>query len=170
MNDLLAWALEKARQQTLTLIEDLREDQRCLQSVPGENHPAWILGHLLLGDIYLLHLLKIQELSEDFPDLLRKYRPGTTPVPSMKHYDAMHILVERLARTGALRLEAIREMNSEAFAQSIPDDLLAQVQPTIGHHLQALIFHEGHHGGQLSSWRKGQGLFPVRGAFAAKGF
>ena len=54
MNDLLVWALKKARQQTLTLVEDLHEEQMCMQSVPSENHPAWTLGHILLGDIYLL--------------------------------------------------------------------------------------------------------------------
>ena len=63
MSDLLAWALQKARQQTLTLVKDLPEEQMCCQSAPGENHPTWILGHLLLGDIYLLFLLGVQELA-----------------------------------------------------------------------------------------------------------
>jgi hypothetical protein len=42
------------------------------------------------------------------------------------------------------------------------DALLAQVQPTIGHHLQSLVFHEGYHSGQLSSWRKMHGFTAVR--------
>lgn len=54
MNELLAWSLGQARKQTLSLVEDLTKEQMCLQSATGENPPAWILGHLLLGNIYLL--------------------------------------------------------------------------------------------------------------------
>ncbi len=169
MNELLAWALEKARQQTLTLVEDLPDEQMCWQSVAGENHPAWILGHLLLGDLYLLHLLNRQSLAEDFPDLLRKYT-GTTPVSSREFYESKSILVERLAHTGARRVETVRHLKIEDLARPIADEILAQAQPTIGHHLLALVFHEGHHGGQLSAWRKAQGLLSVKGAFAPKGF
>ena len=50
MQDLLIWSLENARRQTLLLVADLPEEQMCRQSAAGENHPAWILGHLLLGD------------------------------------------------------------------------------------------------------------------------
>lgn len=169
MSDLLAWALQKARQQTLTLVEDLHEEQTCRQSTPGENHPAWILGHLLLGDVYLLFLLGVQELPADFSDLLAKYSPGTIPLPVFEKYDAKRVLVERLSHTGTLRLDAIRRMSADDLARPIPDEILAQTQPTIGHHLHTLVFHEGQHGGQLAAWRKAQGLGSVRGAFAPEG-
>lgn len=170
MNGLLAWALQKARQQTLALVEDLREEQMCLQSVAAENHPAWILGHLLLGDIYLLSLLEVQNLSEDFSDLLCKYGPGTAPTSSLGNYDSKLALVGRLTDTGARRFDAVQQMRSEAFARPTPDKILARAQPTLGHHLHTLVFHEGHHSGQLSSWRKRQGLSSVHGAFAPQGF
>ena len=165
MNDLLVWALQKARQQTLTLVEDLREEQMCLQSVSSENHPKWILGHLLLGDIYLLSMLKVQELSADFSTLLSKNGPNSKPSPNIEHYHSKHFLIERLSEINVLRLEAVRRMND--LNQSMPDETLAQTQPTIGHHLQILVFHEGHHCGQISSWRKSQGLSAVKGVFAS---
>jgi hypothetical protein len=170
MNELLVWALQKAREQTLKLVEDLREEQMCVQSSSGENHPAWILGHLLLGDTYLLSMLKVQELSEDFADLLGKYGPDSKPIYSAGFYDSKRILVERLRRTGSLRLESIREMNNEELSQLTPDNILARAQPTIGHHLFALAIHEAHHGGQISSWRKLQGLTSMKWAFAPQGF
>ena len=165
MNDLLIWSLEQARKQTFLLIEDLREEQMRRQSAAGENPPAWILGHLLLGDIYLLSLLKVQEISEDFSDLLSKYGPNSnSPV---EKYDSKQFLVERLTQTGFLRLDAVRRMKNEDFAQPMPDETLARTQPTIEHHLQMLIYHEGHHGGQLSSWRKLQNLSALKGVFAS---
>lgn len=165
MSHLLIWSLENARRQTLSLIEDLRDEQMCLQTSAEENHPAWILGHLLLGDIYLLSMLKVRELSADFSDLLIKYGPASNPISTVRYYDSKHFLVERLTETGLLRLDAVRQMKN--FDQPTPDETLARTQPTIGHHLQILVFHEGHHCGQISSWRKAQRLSAVKGIFAS---
>ena len=165
MSDLLIWSLENARRQTLNLVEDLRDEQMCLQTSAGENHPAWILGHLLLGDVYLLSMLKVRKLSADFADLLSKYGPNSKPVSTLAFYDLKQFLVERLTETGLLRTSAVRQMKN--LDQPTPDEMLAQTQPTIGHHLQILVFHEGHHCGGLSSWRKAQRLSAVKGIFAS---
>ena len=161
MNELLVWSLEKVRKQTFALIEDLREEQMSLRSAAGENPPAWILGHLLLGDTYLLHLLKVRELSADFSDLLEKYGPNS----SAENFDSKQFLIEKLTESNILRCEAVRQMDDLEIA--MPDETLVRTQPTIGHHLQILIFHEGHHCGQISSWRKLQGLSAVKGIFAS---
>jgi uncharacterized damage-inducible protein DinB len=167
VNETLIWTLQKAREQTLNLVEDLREEQMRVQSAAGENHPAWILGHILLGDVYLLSLLKVREFSaDDFDDLLKKYFPAPKPVSSAEFYDSKQILVERLQQTNALRLEAIRRMTREDLAQATPDATLARAQPTVEHHLFALAAHEAHHGGQLAAWRKAQGLKPIKWSFA----
>ena len=161
MNELLVWSLEQARKQTLALVEDLREEQMRLQSAVRENPPAWILGHLLLGDIYLLSLLKVQELSADFAELLSKYGPN----PSGENYDSKQFLVERLTETGNLRCGSVRQMSD--LNKAMPDETLVKTQPTIGHHLQMLVFHEGHHCGQIAAWRKAQRLSAVKGIFVS---
>ena len=112
MSDLLIWSLEKARQQTLSLVEDLQAEQMCLQTSADENHPAWILGHLLLGDTYLLSMLKVRELSADFSELLSKYGPNSNPNSNIENYDSKHFLVERLTETGLLRTDAVRQMKN----------------------------------------------------------
>ncbi len=165
MRDLLIWSLENARKQTLNLVEDLRDEQMCLQNSKGENHPAWILGHLLLGDVYLLSMLKVRELSADFSDLLSKYGPNSNPVPTLANYDSKQFLVERLTETGLLRTDAVRQMKN--LDHPTPDETLARTQPTIGHHLQTLVFHEGHHCGNIAAWRKAQRLSAVKGVFAS---
>ena len=165
MSDLLIWSLENARKQTLSLVEDLRDEQMCLQTSAKENHPAWILGHLLLGDIYLLSMLKARELSADFMELLGKYGPVSNPNSIGENYDSKQFLVERLTETGFLRTGALRRMRT--LDQPTPDETLVRTQPTIGHHLQILVFHEGHHCGQISAWRKAQGLSAVKGIFAS---
>jgi uncharacterized damage-inducible protein DinB len=165
MNELLIWSLQNARRQTFNLVEDLRDEQMCLQSAAGENPPAWTLGHILLGDVYLLSMLKVRELSADFVDLLSKYGPSSNANSSIENYDSKGFLVERLTETNLLRTGAIRQMKS--LDQPTPDETLVRTQPTIGHHLQMLVFHEGHHCGQISLWRKAQRLSAVKGIFAS---
>jgi uncharacterized damage-inducible protein DinB len=165
MSDLLIWSLENARRQTLNLVEDLHDEQMCLQSAAGENPPAWILGHLLLGDTYLLSMLKVWEFSADFTNLLRKYGPNSNSTATPADYNSKHFLVERLTETGLLRTGAVSQMKN--LTQPTPDETLAQTQPTIGHHLQMLFFHEGHHCGQIAAWHKAQNLPAVKGIFAS---
>jgi hypothetical protein len=169
MSDLLAWALHNARQQTLALVAGVSEEQRCRQSTPGEQHPAWILGHILLGDVYLLSLLGVEAIPQDFPALLGAYGPGATPEETMAVYEPIHVLVDRLTHTGTARCDAVLRMSPEDLSRPTPDDLLVRSQPTIGHHLQALLFHEGYHGGQLAAWRRSHGLSPVRWVLAPEG-
>jgi DinB superfamily len=169
MRELLIWALDHARLQTLGLVADLRPDQTCLQSLPGEHHATWILGHLLLGDIYLMVLLGADQLSEDFPALLERHGPAAPPQPSLEHYDAPATLVDRLQSLGSRRLQAIGRMTPADLERPTPDLLLVQSQPTIGHHLLALVCHEGYHAGQLAAWRRAHGLSPTRWAFAPPG-
>ncbi|MCM3874729.1 MAG: DinB family protein [Pyrinomonadaceae bacterium] len=154
MNDELAWTLRTARRQTLALITDVPDDRMCLQSSEAEQHPAWILGHILLSDVYLLSLLGVRSLSEDFPLLLRAHGPGAVPEPFVDNYYSKSTLVDRLEDTGLARREAIQSLSASDLARPLPDEILVKAQPTIGHHLHSLVFHEGYHCGQLSAWRK----------------
>jgi len=166
MSDPLSWALAGARDHTLTLVADVPDENMRWQSTPGERHPAWLLGHLLLSDTYLLSLLTMRTLGDDFRALLRKYGPKAPP--GQQEYDSKAELVQRLTETNSVRVAKVRGMTEKDLHRPMPDALLAPVQPTIGHHLHTLVFHEGYHAGQLSAWRKARGLAPVRWVFGPK--
>ena len=167
MSEPLGWALHRARRHTLALVRDVAEEQRCLQSVPGERHPAWVLGHLVLADVYLLSVLGAEPLPEDFPALLRAYGPGAEPRGANGLYEPIRALEARLARTGSVRRAVIERMSPGELDRPNPDAVLARNQPTIGHHLHALLFHEGHHAGQLAAWRRSHGLPAIPWTFAS---
>ena len=140
MNDVLTWALEQARNQTLTLAADIAPEPT--------SHSLWILGHLTLGDTYLLSLLGAEPLSSDFDGLLRKYGPRAASSNARQDdYDSKAMLVDRLAWLGARRLDAVRHMRVADLERVMPDPYLARTQPTIAHHLHALVCHEGYHRG-----------------------
>jgi uncharacterized damage-inducible protein DinB len=163
MCEYLAWALNQARQQTLALVADVSPDAMQLQAAPDERHPAWLLGHLLLADSYLLYLLAKQSLADDFPTLLERYGPASTP-KAAAYYDSKDRLIDRLRQANVVRVARVAEMTDGELATPMSDANLARVQPTIGHHLQSLVFHEGYHAGQLSAWRKSHGFRAARWA------
>lgn len=166
--DHTAWALGCARAQTLALVADVSQEQMCLQASQGEQHPAWVLGHLLLADSYLLFLLEAEGLPDDFQALLDTYGPEASPSADLARYDTRADLVQRLASTNARRVAAVRALPDAGFERPMSDAVLARTQPTIGHHLQSQVFHEGYHAGQLSAWRRAHGLPPVAWAFAGE--
>jgi uncharacterized damage-inducible protein DinB len=161
MRDPLAWTLNQAREQTFALVADVPPDAMQRQAAPGERHPAWILGHLLLADSYLAHLLTRQPLADDFAALLECYGPASEPNATTR-YDRKDELIGRLRQTNAARVSRVAAMTGTELAAPLSDALLALVQPTIGHHLQSLVFHEGYHAGQLSAWRRTHGFAAVR--------
>lgn len=163
MSDHIAWALRRAREQTLALTADVPAAAMQRQFVPGERHPAWLLGHLLLADSYLLFLLDVRPLPDDFPQLIQHYGPAS--VPAQEGEGPAHTrdeLIERLTASDAARVARVLTMSDDALARPLPDAHLAQAQPTIGHHLLGLVFHEGYHSGQLAAWRKAHGFAPAR--------
>jgi uncharacterized damage-inducible protein DinB len=161
MNESLAWALSQAREQTLALVADVSPDAMQLQAAAEERHPAWILGHLLLADAYLLYLLASEPLADDFPVLLERYGPASRPNANTQ-YDPKDRLIERLRQAHVVRVTRVSAMADRELAAPLGDARLARVQPTLGHHLHSVVFHEGYHAGQLSSWRRAHGFAAVR--------
>ena len=109
MSDFLAWALDRAREHTLALVADVPPEAMQLQAAPGERHPAWLLGHLLLADAYLLSLLTDQPLADDFPLLLERYGPASAPT-AQTGYGSRQQLIDRLLRTNAVRVARVQAM------------------------------------------------------------
>jgi hypothetical protein len=165
MNDLLVWSLSKARQQTLNLVADLDEDQMCHQSVPGENHPAWTLGHLFLGDCMMLSVLQAPNAPQMSAEWWEVYAPGNAPSSDRNRYHSKEQLIQQLIETEQIRKQIISGLTAEDLAKPTPDPRFAVTQPTIGHLLHYLLFHEGNHGGQLAAWRKTRKLPSGSGAF-----
>lgn len=165
MIEALRWSLRTARRRTLDLVDGLAPDEACGQAEPGEPHPVWTLGHLLLADRYLLSLLG-DPLSDDFGLLLERYGPDAAPVADPKRYQPLRILVEGLRITGNRRDEILEAAAESDLDRALPDPTLVRAQPTLRHHLHALVYHEGHHGGRLTAWRRRRGLPSVAWAHA----
>src|SRR5262245_21793220 len=129
MNDYLAFALSRARAHTLSLVADIPPEAIQIQSNPLERNPVWLLGHLLLADVYLLSLLGAEPISDDFQLLLAHYGPSSAPTSETPHHSKRQ-LVDRLTRTNGSRLTRIQKMVDSELARAMPDVFLAEAQPT----------------------------------------
>lgn len=168
MPSVLPWTLEGARRQTLALLRSIAPDDAYAQSHPGEHHPGWVAGHLLLGDLYLLHLLGAAALPDDFAELVARYGPEGDPGETAAGPGEFEAVVERLAEVGRRRVEAVAGASEDDLDGPLPDAFMATAQPTIRHHLQAIAFHEGYHAGELLAWRRRRGLETVAWTFAPR--
>lgn len=95
------------------------------------------------------------------PPLVWALRRARSQTLALAHGINGNALVSRLEQTGLHRASAIDLMSIGELSATLPDTFLSRSQPTLEHHVQGLVFHEGYHAGQLSSWRRSQGLPPV---------
>ncbi|HMD55517.1 MAG TPA: DinB family protein [Phycisphaerae bacterium] len=146
------------RNATLKLVADLNDDQIVLQPAPKTNHPAWVLGHLLLVDCNFLKLLDgtPPDLDANWKDI---YGGGSTPVADKSKYKLKQFYLDNLAVVRGQIIERLKAAKPEDLAKPHPDPARRERFPTIGHMvLMYGTWHEGYHAGQLSTWRRVQGL------------
>ncbi|MEM9346194.1 MAG: DinB family protein [Planctomycetota bacterium] len=145
------------------LVDDLTPEQMTAQPGTGAavNHAAWVLGHLALvahvnGASYLLGLDVAPESSVLGPD---DFGGGSTPKPDAALYPDKDKLLGLLASGHARVAEALARRTAGELDQPTPHPGLAARFPRFGGALtHVLVRHEMLHLGQLSAWRRVQGL------------
>lgn len=153
------------------LVEGIPEHRFARHSTPGgveiqANHPAFILGHLSLYPYRVFELLKRDGSAAKPPsryqELFSKDAKCTDDA-SGKLYPSKAELVEFTARAYESALEAIRAADdSQLLAENPIDNPMKKNCPTIGAILNFyLTGHAMSHLGQLSTWRRMEGLPPA---------
>jgi DinB superfamily len=153
-----AWVVDFARK----LAVGIDEDKMTVQPAPGMNTPQWVFGHLAVCTDYGLKLLG-QPTS--CPKVwFESFGIGSNPAVPPSPQPTKAELLEAIA-SGHSRLNAAMAKASEGqLAVANPFDFLAKALPTIGDLLaQLTTAHPAMHLGQLSAWRRLNGLPGVLG-------
>ena len=152
--------LTHTRNQTLKLGADLSDDQLVAQPAPKTNHAAWVLGHLLQVEYAFLSLITGKPLPALIDDAWKAtYGGGSTPVADKSKYKPKSFYIEKLGEVRAQIIERLKQMKPEDFQKPHPDPARRERFPTIGHAVMLYgTWHEAYHSGQLSTWRRVQGL------------
>ena len=153
-----------SRSYTLSLLEDLNDDQWFTMPGGCSTHVAWQVAHLAMAQ-YGLCLFRQRGRADVDRELLprgfvQKYGKGSTPNPAPEDNLSRTEICEILDRVNE---QACEEMEGFSLAQlSEPIDMPYAVYPT---KLGALIFcahHEMLHAGQIGLLRRLLGKEPIR--------
>lgn len=149
-----------SRNQTLKLVADLSDEQMVVQPAPKTNHPAWVLGHLLQVEYSFLNMISGAAVPAWIDDAWRAtYGGGSAPVADKSKYKPKAFYIEKLGEVRSQIVERLKAMKPEEFSREHPDPKRRERFPTVGHAIMLYgTWHEAYHSGQLSTWRRVQGL------------
>ena len=139
------------------LVDDLPDASMTLQPAPGMNHPAWVLGHLACTADMLGEMLGVQPVCPaDWPPL---FDWNSSPTSEADRYPTKATLLETLSAAHAGIAAAVLQVPAARWHEVTPLEAVRSFLPTLG---DCLIFvmaaHENMHLGQVSAWRRVQGL------------
>ncbi len=144
---------------TRRLTADLDDANVCAQPAPNMNHAAWVVGHLALtaDRVTCGMLLGIEPA---LPDVWKNLFSGRSrPNPDRSLYPPLTDLVEALASRHAAVSETLANAQPSLIEKATPHEGFRKRFPTMGQALlHTMIGHEQMHLGQLSAWRRVQGL------------
>lgn len=155
-----AYCLDFLREQ----VADVSEADMTAQPNGIKNHPAWIMGHIAFACQSLGRAIGLPHwLSRDWST---RFGTGSVPVAAADVYGTKEELLAILAETQSRMTEAVKQMDDSQLDQPFPVESYLPVFPTIRHAVtQVLIGHTANHIGQLSVWRRGMNLPPMRRGF-----
>lgn len=158
--DAIISVITHTRNQTLKLVSDLSDDQLCVQPAPKMNHPAWVLGHLLLVDHSFLKTIGGPEMPAWIDDTFKAtYGGKSEPVADKSKYKPKQYYIEKLSAVREQIYAQLKALTTDDLHQPHPDPARRERMPTVDHAITFYgTWHEAYHSGQLSTWRRVQGL------------
>jgi hypothetical protein len=139
------------------LVADIPDEKMCVQPCPGMNHAAWVLGHLT----YVLDSMigvfdQPSAMSSEWKEL---FNLKSKPEPDRARYPSKAALLEAFEKAYRRIVEAVKLATPESLDREFPNPRLRASLPTVGVAMvHILTSHQGVHLGQLSAWRRAQGL------------
>lgn len=150
-----------ARHFTDKLAAAFPENKATFQASPFDNHLAWTLGHLAISNAWFRSL--IDGSKPDFPESYEAlFGQKSSPRPDAKAYPALGELKKLYAAQFDALLAAFEKLGDgdlDAPIAGEPSDFAR----TKGDVADRVVWHEGWHGGQLSTLRRALGLPSVMG-------
>ena len=142
------------------LVADIPEETMCQQPAPGMNHAAWVLGHLAYVFDSMIGVFDQQSsMSREWKDL---FNLASKPEGERGKYPSKAALLAAYEKAYQRIVDAVKAASPEALAREFPNPRLRPLMPTVGIAMvHILTSHQGIHLGQLSAWRRAQGLPPA---------
>ena len=139
------------------LVADIPDDKMAAQPVEGMNHAAWVLGHLAYVFDSMIGVWDEKPvMSAEWKEL---FNLSSKPLPDRAKYPSKAALFEAYEKAYQRIVDKVKAASPESLARDFPNPRLRATLPTVGMAMvHILTSHQGIHLGQLSAWRRAQGL------------
>ncbi len=156
MIDSLLYSWRKNNDYAQRLVADIPDDRMVHQPAAGMNHPAWVLSHLSVYHPVLVALIQ----GEPFDDPKgHRFGMQSKPKSDPAVYGSKTDLIGAFVRGHESVAAALGSASPSVLEAPMTLERWKPVMPTIGVALGYLmLLHESVHLGQISAWRRVQGM------------
>ena len=153
---LIGW--ERNADYAKRLTADLSDAQMLLQP-NGANHPAWIFSHMSLYHPVLVAMLQ----GKSFEDpKIHRFGMQSKPEQDASLYGSKQQIMDTFLQGHTDVAAMMRQVGEAGFEHAMPLERWRGPFPKVGSILGYLMLvHESTHLGQISTWRRVQGLASV---------
>ena len=139
------------------LVADLQDEKMALQPAPGMNHAAWVLGHLACTADMLGAMIGLEPVCPgDWPD---RFEWNSSPSGDASLYPSKAALLRALEDAHVRIAAALPGVPESTWAETTPLEAVRGFLPTMGDcFVFVMAAHENMHLGQVSAWRRVQGM------------
>lgn len=141
-------------------LEDLADADLLVRPVPGTNHIAWQLGHLISSEHKLIEAVcpgSMPKLPDGFHE---KYAKGTASSDDPNQFHTKQQYFQLLTEQRAGTLAALAKLSDEQLAAPSPKGV-QMLGPTVGSIFAAQNMHWMMHAGQWAVTRRKLGRAPL---------
>lgn len=142
------------------LVADLSDEQMALQPAPEgklpANHPAWVFSHLNVYIPIIASIIKNETFEDPKP---HPFGMLSKPESDRSIYASKDQLMDEFIRGHEEVAQLLAEADDSIFENQIQLPRWQEIMPTAAVALPYLMFnHENGHFGQVSAWRRIQGM------------
>ncbi len=139
------------------LVADIPDDTMALQPAPGMNHAAWVLGHLACTADMLGAMIGVKPTCP--ADWATRFDWNSSPSSDASQYPSKATLLQALEDAHATIAAALPDVPQSRWQETTPLEAVRGFLPTLGDcFVFVMAAHENMHLGQLSAWRRVQGM------------
>ena len=139
------------------LVADIADDKMALQPAPGMNHAAWVLGHLACTADMLGAMIGVKPVCP--PEWASLFDWNSSPSSDASQYPSKATLLKALEDAHAGIAAALPSIQESRWPETTPLEAVRGFLPTMGDcFVFVMAAHENMHLGQLSAWRRVQGM------------
>ena len=139
------------------LVAEIPAERMAVQPALGMNHAAWVLGHLACTADMLGAMVGLKPVCP--PEWTALFDWNSSPSADAAIYPSKETLVKALEDGHARLASALSDVSLSRWTELTPVEAIRAFLPTLGDcFVFVMAAHENIHLGQLSAWRRVQGM------------